>query len=60
MQRLNFLRNRIAHHEPIHQRDLAHDHAEVLEPIGWICPECRAWAEAVSRTPGVIGTRPVS
>ena len=60
MQRLNFLRNRIAHHEPIHQRDLARDHAGVLELIGWICPECRAWAEAVSRTPGVIGTRPVS
>ena len=60
MRRLYFLRNRIAHHEPIHQRDLARDHAEVLELIGWICPECRAWAEAVSRTPGVIGTRPVS
>ena len=60
MQRLNFLRNRIAHHEPIHQRDLARDHAELLELIGWICPECCAWAVAVTRTPGVIGARPVS
>ena len=60
MQRLNFLRNRIAHHEPVHQRNLARDHAEVLEFIGWICPDCRAWAEAVSRTPGIIGARPVS
>ena len=60
MRHLNFLRNRIAHHEPIHQRDLARDHAELLELIGWICPECCAWAEAVSRTPGVIGARPVS
>ena len=58
MQRLNFLRNRIAHHEPVHQRNLARDHAEMLELIGWICPDCRAWAEAVSRTPGLIEVRP--
>ena len=60
MRRLYFLRNRIAHHEPIHQRDLERDHAEVLELIGWICLDCRAWAEVVTRTPGVIETRPVS
>lgn len=60
MRRLYFLRNRIAHHEPVHRRNLARDHAETLELIGWICPDCRAWAEAVSRTPGIIGARPVS
>lgn len=34
MQRLHFLRNRIAHHEPIHRRDLAHDHDQLLDVIG--------------------------
>jgi hypothetical protein len=50
MQRLQFLRNRIAHHEPIHHRNLARDHAEMLELVGWICPESHAWVDALTRT----------
>ena len=58
MQHLHFLRNRIAHHEPIHLRDLNQDLAELLDLTGWICADCRAWVETASRTPAVIGNRP--
>ena len=58
MQRLHFLRNRIAHHEPIHRRDLSRDHAHLLELVGWMCSDSRAWIAATSRTPAVIAARP--
>ncbi len=58
IQRLHFLRNRIAHHEPIHERDLARDHREILEVVGWICADSRAWVEAASRTPTILANRP--
>ena len=58
IQRLHFLRNRIAHHEPIHQRNLIRDHEELLDVIGWICPDSHAWVSSASRTPAGIGDRP--
>lgn len=39
------LRNRIAHHEPIFQRDFAKDQEAVLTAIRWICPDSADWAE---------------
>ena len=58
MKHLHSLRNRIAHYEPIHQRNLAQDYAEMLEIIRWICPDCHAWAEAASSTPAILSERP--
>ena len=58
MQRLHFLRNRIAHHEPIHRRDLSRDHAHLLAVVGWMCSDSRAWIAATSRTTAVIAARP--
>lgn len=58
MQKLHFLRNRIAHHEPIHHYDLASYHVDLLELAGWICADSRAWIASVTRTPAVIGMRP--
>ncbi len=58
MQRLHFLRNRIAHHEPIHKRDLSRDHEQLLELVGWMCSDTQAWIAANSRTPQVIAARP--
>ena len=57
MERLHVLRNRIAHHEPIFRRDLARDHAQLLELIGWMCADSQTWAAAVSRTPETIAER---
>jgi Abi-like protein len=42
------LRNRIAHHEKILHRDLADDHARIIEIAGWICPETRDWIASLS------------
>ncbi len=58
MQHLHYLRNRIAHHEPIHERNLEREHAEMLEIIRWICPDSHTWAKTASRTPAIMQERP--
>ena len=40
---LRRFRNRIAHHEPIFDRDVFCIHAEIIEAIGWMCPDTAAW-----------------
>lgn len=57
VQGLNFLRNRIAHHEPIHRRNLTADHESLLRVTGWICGHCHEWLSGSSRTPLVIASR---
>lgn len=43
---LKTLRNRIAHHERIiYKRVPEQDYADLLQAIGWISPEFRAWVE---------------
>ena len=42
---LRQLRNRIAHHEPIVGWDLNKDHDDLLETLGWISSDVRAWIE---------------
>jgi len=58
VQRVHFLRNRIAHHEPIHRRRLADDYGGLLEVVGWICGETRYWIAGISRVPAVLAARP--
>jgi len=58
MRRFHFLRNRIAHHEPIHHSDLDADHRDLLDLVGWLCADSRAWVAVNSRTPAVLGKRP--
>lgn len=60
MQRLHFLRNRIAHHEPIHRRDLRHDLDGLVELVGWICADTQTWIICESRSGAVLKTRPQS
>ena len=45
------LRNRIAHHEPIFQRDFVQDQDDILKAIRWICLESADWAERLRVTP---------
>lgn len=40
---LHGLRNRIAHHEPIHDRPLQQWYEDALTVAGWICPSTRDW-----------------
>lgn len=58
IQRIHFLRNRVAHYEPIHQRDLDHDVRSIEELAGWICPDTRSWVVGLSRTRDLIAERP--
>jgi hypothetical protein len=41
MQKLHFLRNRIAHHEPIHRRNLADDANAVDDLAAWMSADAR-------------------
>lgn len=50
------LRNRIAHHEPIFNRHLGRDLAQIQEIIGWISPDALAWARTHLQT-RLIGVR---
>lgn len=46
------LRNRIFHHEPIwRNRDLAHQHDQLLETIYWLNPDLRALLPLIDRFP---------
>lgn len=65
LDHLNTLRNRIAHHEPIHTRriattgtDAAELHTELLELLGWIDPVIAHWVQARSSVPALLDGRP--
>lgn len=47
-------RNRIAHHEPIFNKDLRLAHDEIMEAIGWMCRDTKSWTEHHSRVIAVI------
>jgi len=52
------LRNRIAHHEPIHNRPLARLHDDALLVAEWACPGTRTWIAARSAAPRLLASRP--
>ncbi|WP_433181925.1 hypothetical protein [Actinoallomurus sp. CA-150999] len=56
--RLHLLRNRLAHHEPIHRRDLETDYADLLFVAATMCPHAAAWIERTSTVLAVISQRP--
>ena len=58
MEKFHFTRNRIAHHEPIHRRDLNLEHEYLLETIGWMCADSRSWIKDTSRTQRVLAAQP--
>jgi hypothetical protein len=57
IQRIHFLRNRIAHHEPIHTRDLDQDVHDIVELSGWICPATGHWVATSSRVSDLLPRR---
>lgn len=60
MARLHDLRNRIAHHEPIHWRDIGLDLTDCLMVIRAVCPVSEAWSRDRARVLQVIAMRPQS
>lgn len=59
VRHLHVLRNRIAHHEPIHQRDLARDYQTCLEVLSAISPVIAEWSAKNSRVLQVLAHRPL-
>jgi hypothetical protein len=57
LERLRLLRNRAAHHEPIHARDLAIDHRYMCELAARISPQLEWWIAGHSRLPRTIADR---
>lgn len=52
--RLNAIRrfrNRVAHHEPIFHRPIRQLHDEIVEAVGWMCADSKAWVLHHSRVP---------
>lgn len=58
LDELHTVRNRIAHHEPIHSRDLAADTLTIYRLLDWIDADVRAWAVSLSRLQPIIASRP--
>ncbi len=58
LQQLHFVRNRAAHHEPIHSRDLQRDHDFAIELFSWIDPVAAEWAQDTTTLRAVLATRP--
>jgi len=43
------LRNQVAHHQCILQRNLEDDYIKILETLAWICPETAKWVRETTR-----------
>jgi hypothetical protein len=48
LHNLTLVRNRAAHHEPIHRRDLARDFRDAVDVSGWVHPQGAVWLRARS------------
>ncbi len=57
LERLRLLRNRAAHHEPIHARDLTVDHRYMCELADFMSTDLKEWVASHSRLPSVIAGR---
>lgn len=58
LQNLLLVRNRAAHHEPIHRRDLLRDLAAAVEVTTWVDPRAGNWVADMSMIAGVVAERP--
>lgn len=52
------VRNRIARHEAIHNRDLTADMSTIYRPLDWIGADARAWAVSLSRRQSIVAADP--
>jgi hypothetical protein len=58
LENLTIVRNRAAHHEPIHRRDLLRDYRNCVELLAWIDPSAAAWAGDICTLPTVVAAKP--
>lgn len=55
---LMLVRNRAAHHEPIHRRNLARDLGVAVELTSWVHPEAGHWISEKSAIPSAMESKP--
>lgn len=60
LKNLLLVRNRAAHHEPIHRRDLGQDLRASIEIASWVSPEAGRWVADLSTIAEVVASRPVA
>lgn len=58
LDEMRTLRNRIAHHEPLHNRDLNADHQVLLDTAGRIAVPLRSHIESATRVPDILKAKP--
>lgn len=58
MQQLHFIRNRAAHHEPIHNRTLQEDLDAAIQISAWISPITSEWITSQEKVSRVLASRP--
>ncbi|MFI6045608.1 hypothetical protein ACIA8C_28545 [Nocardia sp. NPDC051321] len=58
VQAMVLFRNRIMHHEPIHHRHLAADHAKIYLLLSYIEPELPTFLRTIDRVPQALALRP--
>lgn len=58
LEQIRFLRNRIAHHEPIFNRMLADDFARIIGLVAMRCPITAQWLKENEKATAVIAGRP--
>ena len=58
LQQLTFVRNRAAHHEPVHQRDIARDLRSAIELADWISPAAGRWVRVTNSSAAAIAAKP--
>jgi hypothetical protein len=54
---VGFLRNRAAHHRPLHRRDLGRDYRAVVTLCGWLDADAGAWVAVKSTIPATLAER---
>ena len=59
VSQLLYLRNRSAHHEPIHRRDLHRDLDMALALVGYVHPAAREWLSATETLSALLLQRPI-
>ena len=59
LKNLLLVRNRAAHHEPIHRRDLARDLAAAVDVTAWVHPAAGEWVADLSTITAVVANKTV-
>lgn len=52
------LRNRISHHEPLIGTNVLEAHGELMKLLQWICPDSAAWVKPYCEAPKLVRLKP--